>query len=927
MPGALALAGQRHAPVAHRRTGMRVARPLIGTKLYVPRLRQGLVGRTRLHELLDAGGLTRLTLVSAPAGFGKTTLLSEWALGAGAAGRPVAWVSLDTADNEAASFWSYVVTALQTAVTGIGAGALERIASAPMSIGGVLTPLLNELATAPGEVWLVLDDYHVVVDQDVREGMTFFLEHLPANIHVLLSTRADPDLPLPRWRVRGELVEIRAADLRFTPEEATAYLNASAGLNLTALEVAALEERTEGWIAALQLAALSLRGRSDVSGFIARFAGDDRYLVDYLVEEVLAHQPEQVREFLLQTAVLDRLAGPLCDALTGRDDGDRTLEALERANLFLVPLDDRRHWYRYHHLFADVLRARLLAERPHLVAMLHQRASGWFERQDLVEDAVRHALEAGDFDHAAYLMELAVPSIRRHRREAVLLGWLRALPDSAVRRSPVLSVFYAYMLMVSGDLGGVEERFDDAESALAAGQEASAPPWADTDELRTLPATIAVHRASLAQALGDVTGTVAHARRALELAGPDDHLARGGAAGFLGLAAWANGDVVGALDTFTEAVASLHAAGNLVDELSSAVVLADLSLAAGRPGKARRLYARAMQVAQAHGEPVARAAADLHVGLSEIDYEAGDLDGAIRHLEAAAALGERAPMNESLFRWSVARSRVAAAQGDPREAVALLDRAADLYRPGFFPEVRPIAALRARVWVSQRALSRAAEWAAERGVTVDDEARYLSEFDHLSLVRLLIAQHRTRPDTEALDGALGLLARLHEAAQTSGRHGSLLEAGMLTALAQDALGQREQAVQSLAQAWARAPEPEGWVRLFLDEGPPMAELLRAAEMDGDAGHHARRVLGHGGARRGGLAEDVQRPMGSSADLLSDRELQVLRLLESELTGPEIARELFVSHNTLRTHTKHIFTKLDVTSRRAAVRSARERGLL
>ena len=921
---------------------MRVASPLIGTKLYVPRLRQGLVGRARLHGLLDAGGQARLTLVSAPAGFGKTTLLSEWAHEAGTGGRPVAWVSLDSADNEVASFWTYVVTALQAAVTGIGDGALERIASAPMSVGGVLTPLLNELAAAPADVWLVLDDYHVVVDQDVREGMTFFLEHLPPNVHVLLSTRADPDLPLPRWRVRGELVEIRAADLRFTQEEATAYLNTSAGLNLSAPEVAALEERTEGWIAALQLAALSLRGRSDVSGFIARFAGNDRYLVDYLVEEVLAHQPGQVREFLLQTAVLDRLTGPLCDALTGRDDGDRTLEALERANLFLVPLDDRRQWYRYHHLFADVLRVRLLAQQPHLVALLHQRASRWFESQNLVEDAVRHALVARDFDHAAYLMELAVPSIRRHRREAVLLGWLRELPDPTVRRSPVLSVFYAYMLMVSGDLAAVESRFDDAERALAAGQDASHPPWADTDELRTLPATIAVHRASLAQALGDVRGTVAHAQRALELAGPDDHLARGGAFGFLGLAAWSNGDVAAALDTFTEAVASLHAAGNLVDELSSTVILADLWVAAGRPGRARRLYERAMQVAQAQGEPVARATAELHVGLSELDYEAGDLDGSANHLEAAAALGERAPMVESLFRWFVARGRVAAAQGDPQQALALLDRAADLYRPGFFPEVRPIGAIKARVWVSQGDLSQAAEWVAERGVTLDDQARYLGEFDHLTLVRLVVAQHRARPDTDAVERALSLLARLDEAAQTSGRHGSLLETGMLTALAQDALGRREQAVQSLALALTRAPEPESWVRLFLDEGPPMLELLRAADREHDAGDQVRRLLrlweaagSVEGARDVEGACDVEavggqsvgRQAGGSADLLSHRELQVLRLLDSELTGPEIARELFVSHNTVRTHTKHIFTKLDVTNRRAAVRTARERGLL
>ena len=905
-----------------------MAGPLIATKLYVPKLRGDLVARPRLLERLRRAG-SRLTLVSAPAGFGKTTLLAEWLDATPGDDRAVAWVSLDPSDNEPARFWTYVVTALQGAACTVGSGALELLGSAPLATDLVLTTLLNDLATAPGEVWLVLDDYHLVDDPDIGEGMAFLLEHLPPHVRVVLSTRADPDLPLARFRMRGELVEIRAADLRFTSEEAVEYLDEATGQHLSARDIEVLEERTEGWIAALQLAALSLQGREDVSSFIAQFAGTDRYLVDYLVEEVLAHQPEPLRDFLLQTSVLDRLTGTLSDALTGRDDGSLMLTTLERTNLFLVPLDDQREWYRYHHLFVDVLRARLLAEQPELVPLLHERASRWYEAHDSAEEAVRHALAARDFDRAAYLMEMAVPAIRRERREALLLGWLKALPDPCIRRSPVLSVLHGHMLLVSGDLDGVEARLDDAERALAAGPDGPAPPWADTEELRTLPATIAVYRASLAQARGDVAGTVEHARRALDLAGPGDHLARGSANGFLGLAAWAKGDVAAALETFGQAVASLHASGNLVDELSSTVVLADLWLAAGRPGKARRLYLGALQGAEKAGERVARATPVLHAGLSEIDCEAGDLDAARRHLERAAALGESAAMGESRYRWFVARSRVAEAEGNPQEATALLDEAEQLYRPGFFPQVRPISAMRARVWVAHGNLSQAAGWADERGVSVTGDVAYLSEFDHLTLVRLLIARHRGHPDPAALDEAVHLLARLHTAAENSGRAGSLIEIQMLNALALDAQGHRQQALQSLAQAWDEAPEPEGYARLFLDEGAPMVELLREAEQQGVAADHVRRLLSLslGPARDGVGAGARRRRASSSAESLSDRELQVLRLLDSELSGPQIARELFVSHNTLRTHTKHIFTKLDVTNRRAAVRRARERGLL
>jgi LuxR family transcriptional regulator, maltose regulon positive regulatory protein len=899
-----------------------VTRPLVATKLYVPRLRRGLVPRPRLVDRL--GGDGRLTLVSAPAGFGKTTLLASW-LGADP-DRRVAWLSLDTTDDDPVSFWTGVVTALDGAVPGVGTAALDLLRGGPASTEPALTTLLNELAAVPDPVWLVLDDLHLVRDPEIGRGLTFLVEHLPPQVHVVLSTRADPDLPLARWRVRGELVEIRAADLRFSSGEAAAYLDEATGVRLTAEQVQALENRTEGWIAALQLAAISLQGRSDVAAFIAGFAGDDRYVFDYLVEEVLAHQPQPVRDFLLRSAVLDRLTGPLCDAVLDRDDSAAMLQTLERANLFLVALDDRREWYRYHQLFADVLRARLTGEQPEQVPVLHLRASEWYEGHDLTDEAVQHALAARDFDRAARLVEQAVPMIRRQRREAVVQGWLAAMPDDTVRRSPVLSVFAAALLVVAGDLAAVEPRLDDAEAALAAAEADGIRPWPETDELRTLPSTIAMYRASLAQARGDVEGTAEHARRALDLAGPDDHLARGGAAGFLGLTAWARGDVTQALATFGQAVDSLRAAGNLVDALSGTVVLADLWRASGRPVTARERCERALQEARGHGDVVARATAELHVALAELDLEVNDLGAARGHLQAADLLVSRAPVNETHFRYFVACAQLAATEGDLAGAVGHLDRAEQLYRPGFYPDVRPIPAMRARLRVRQGALAAAADWARERGVALTDAAAHLREYDHLTLVRLVLAQHRAHPVGGTPNETLGLLDRLRDAATSSGRAGSLVEIDVVRALAHDAAGRRPQAVTTLADALTVAPEPEGYARLVLDEGEPAVSLLAAVDPSTPAGQQAQRVLG-GGARDLGPTAPARPGITPLADPLSQRELQVLRLLDSELSGPEIARTLFISPNTLRTHTKHVFTKLGASSRREAVARARERGLL
>lgn len=650
--------------------------------------------RARLLDRLDESRSAKLTLLSAPPGFGKTTLLAEWARRLPDTHR-VAWIAVD-ADDDAETFWTYTLAGLVKVVPAVAA-----LPDLGWTDGGVsdeaIATLLNTLGEEREDVWLVLDDFHLLAHRDARDNVAYLLENLPANVHVLIGTRQDPDLPLAKWRGRGDLVEVRAADLRFTTEEADDYLRSATGLELVAEDVEALGERTEGWIAALQLAALSLRGRDDPRGFIERFAGDDRFVVDYLMDEVLAHQPDDVRAFLLLTSVLERLTGELCDAVTGLGDGQRMLLAIERANLFLVALDDQLAWFRYHHLFADVLRARLGAERPADVPGLHDRASRWFEANGFEDEAIRHALAAQDFERAGRLVEAALPEARRHRRDTAMIGWLTSLPDEVVGRSPVLTVFQAWTLLTAGDTAAMESRLDHAERLLEAVPPGSAPPWPLTEEVRTLPATIALYRASLAQARGDLAELAAQARRVVEVTGPDDHFWLGAAYGFLALAAWSDGDVTTAIETFTAALASLHAAGAYVDELNSTALLAEMWTVAGRPDKARELCTRSLTDAAAIGLRAARASADLHVALAELDLAAGDLASAEEHLAVAAPLAEREPTSESHHRRLVTTALLAEARAEHDRALALIDEAQSRYRPGYYPDVRPIAAVRARV--------------------------------------------------------------------------------------------------------------------------------------------------------------------------------------------------------------------------------------
>jgi LuxR family maltose regulon positive regulatory protein len=910
-----------------------MASPLVETKLYPPQLRRSLVARPRLSGRLGRGGESRLVLISAPAGFGKTTLLAEW-LAATPTGRSVAWLSLDESDSQPASYWTYLITALQAAVPGVGASALPLLQSAQAPIETVLTMVVNELSGVPDDIYLVLDDYHLVDNPDIQAGMTFLLEHLPPRAHLVVSTREDPALPLGRLRASGELLEVRAADLRFTLDEATAYLNDVTGLDLAASDIAALEGRTEGWIAALQLAALSMRGRDDLTGFIAGFAGDDRHIVDYLVEEVLGRQPTDVRGFLVQTSILDRLTGPLCDAVTTRRGGKAMLESLDRANLFVVPLDDSRRWYRYHHLFADVLLAHLLDEQPDRVATLHRRASQWYEQHGEPSQAIRHALAAGDAERAADLVELAIPELRRARQEATIRGWLDAIPDELVRVRPVLAVGFIGALMSDGEFEGVEDRLRDVERWLEPTGDRGgtwAPPAGtvvvDEGEFRRLPGVIEMYRAALTLVGGDAPATIGHAQRAIQRASEGDDLTRAGASALLGLALWGRGDLEAAHRAYAVAAEGLRRTGHIADVLGCSITLADLRITQGRLGEALRTYERALRLAADHDGAVLRGTADMYVGMSQIACERDDLPAATGHLLRAEELGEHTWLPQNPYRWRVAMARVREAEGDLDGALALLEEAQRVYMGDFSPNVRPIPAWRARVLAARGRLGEALAWARERGLSADDDLSYLREFEHITLARVLLARHRERRSESAAHDAARLLRRLLQAAEAGERTGSVIEILALQALADDARGDRPGALAALERALTLA-EPEGYVRVFAGEGPAMASLLRRVARQRTGWDYVRRLLDAGRHAGGDAPAGRAAPAGQRlVDPLSERELDVLRLLGSDLDGPDIARELTVSLNTLRTHTKSIYAKLGVNSRRAAVRQAAELNLL
>ena len=921
--------------------------PILATKLFIPPARPSVVSRPRLMARLNEGLHRRLTLLSAPAGFGKTTLVSEWL--AALEGRPAAWLSLDEGDRDPTRFLAYLIAALQTVVPTLGEGVLGALHSppppgSPLGPEALLTPLLNEIAALSHPLVLVLDDYHVVDAQAVDQALTFLLDHLPPQMHLVITTREDPPLPLARYRVRGQMTEVRATDLRFTPAEAAGFLNQVMGLNLSPAEVTALESRTEGWIAGLQLAALSMQGHQDVAGFIRAFAGDHRYIVDYLMEEVLHQQPASVQTFLLHTSILERLCGPLCEAVTQQSDGSARLELLGRGNFFVVPLDDKRLWYRYHHLFADVLHARLMEDQPDQIATLHQRASEWYAENGLPADAIRHALAAQDFGRAAGLIERVLPTMRQSRQETTVLGWLKALPDAVVRVRPVLSVHYAGGLLLHGESAGVEARLRDAEQWLETTTERHDRPHlagavvVDEEEFRRLPATIALYRAAIALVMGDIASTMKYARQVLDLSAVDDHLRRGAAAGLLGLAYWTMGNLDGAHQAYADCMTSLQRAGYIADAVGCALALADLRIEQGRLHEAMRTYEQALQLTTSDGPAgsptVLRGTADMHVGMSQLYRERNDLTTATQHLLRSKELGEHMGLRQNPYRWHVAMARIREAEGDLEGALDLLRAAERLYASDFFPNVHPLAAMKTRVWVAQGRLGEALGWAREQGLSAHDDLSYLREFEHITLARVLLARYKSDRADQSLLEAMGLLARLLPAAEAGQRKASVLEILVLHALANQMLGDIPAALGFLARALTLA-EPEGYVRLFVDEGPPMTQLLREAAACGIMPVYTGKLLAAFGVEQASNVDQSPLPLPTVLSLasqfliepLSQRELEVLRLFRTELSGPEIAQELMVALSTIRTHTKGIFSKLHVNNRREAVKRAEELDLI
>ncbi len=902
---------------------------LLTTKISVPPVRLNMVTRPRLTQRMNTALGSALTLIVAPAGWGKTTLLSAWHADASPGAWPLAWISLDAGDNDPIRFWTYVISALDTLHPGVGETPLALMyASSSPPIEDVLASLLNALIQLPTETVLVLDDYHLIEAQPIHDALTYLVEHLPPNVHLVIASRSDPLLPLARLRARSALTELRAANLRFTADETTAFLTEVMGLSLSAEQVTALEARTEGWIAGLHLAALSLQGRDDVASFIASFTGSHRYVVDYLVEEVLSRQSEEVQDFLLRTCLLDRLSGPLCDAVRGREDSQRLLERVERSNLFLVALDEERQWYRYHHLFAEVLRSRLQQQQPLVVPELHLRASGWYEQHKLFDEAVTHALAIPDVEHAARLIEQYAQFTNFPSQFQALLGWLNRLPDALVRTQPSLCLMHAITLMLTHQLEKSSARLQDAERCLQENIPA--------EQRRTILGQVAAFRSQLARLVGDHERCVPLAHQALELLPETKEMSLTLMLHASALVTAANaylvdGDMTPAAERFVETtVASVRALGNLPTTMRSISNLARLQLLQGRLRQAAVTIEQAAQLAPGHGGLQALInGADYYFILGDVRREWNQLDRAEQQLvQGMGLVKETATADaEMITRGYLALARLQQVRGESNQALATLDAFAQVAdQRGFAPALLAHgAAVRAQVELAQGNLAAAIHWAETHGLSEASDLSYPREQEYLTLVRVRNAQGREHPASPFISQALVLLERLQEDAEAKMRMRSMLEILILRALALEAQGDRPGALTALVRALVLA-EPEGYIRLFIDEGIPMATLLRQAHMHDIVPGYVAHLL----AAFEQTGASLQLPDSNARPLvepLTAREREVLQLLVDGASNREIAHHLVLSVNTVKKHVLNLCGKLGVQSRAQAVARARTLNLL
>ncbi len=922
--------------------------PLLKTKLYIPQLRPNCVPRLRLTQKLAQALTHPLTLISAPAGFGKTTLISEWQASLADDDFPLAWLSLDEDDNDVTRFWAYVIAALQTLQPEIGAEALTMLHASwrrPSLPKAFLTSLINDLTQLNVDGVLVLDDYHVIESRLIHDALAYWLEHLPRCLHIILASRTDPALPLARLRARDQLVEIRAADLRFTAEEAALFLNQVTGLGLTPEDVAALETRTEGWIAGLQLAAIALQarltraeslpslpsrqGRGDVSSFIAAFTGSNRYVLDYLVEEVLNRQPEGVQTFLMQTSILDQLCASLCDAVTDRSDSQTILTMLEQANLFTSPLDEERRWYRYHPLFAEFLHSRLGYTQPDHVPKLHRRAADWYERNGLIDDAVAHALAAQDWQQAARLVEQVSQTLLMRGEMSTLQNWLQALPDDLIRSRPRLCILMAWTHIL-------ELRMEVAEYYLRhADQLIAAAPSLTSEESASLESEMEAIRSVKYMFQGDTHRAAESARQALEHSSADNRFLRSIIALDMSFSQAMSGDAQTANQALTEAIRLSQQAQNTMVAVISMAQLAEQYIAQGHLHQAAELYQQAIQLADDQNTPPPPVISMAYNGLGEVLREWNQLTEATQSLNKGIELGRRWNSAMSMDGY-ISLARVNQAQGDTEAALEMMHQTHELARR--FESVvmgdMMISTFDVRLWIVQGNLESIAHWAqelekGERIPWAESPYPYLIR----EMTQLILAHAQLALDKP--EETLALIEQLAPEAETRGRRGIVIELTMLKALARQALGEMPQALAALEQALAQA-EPEGYVRLFVDKGEPMKWLIAdfRLQIEKQTGGESKRLMPYidkllnafpeaGPVSKSGIS-DLQSKISGP---LSERELEVLRMIAAGLSNQEIADRLVVAPSTIKTHIKNLYNKLGVNSRVQAITRAQELGLL
>lgn len=920
---------------------------LLRTKLHIPPRKLKLVLRPRLIEKLNAGLNHKLTLVSAPAGFGKTTLLSEWIR---QVGQPTAWLSLDPGDNDPHRFWRYVTAALQTVDATVGQMVLGALESPPYPpLDAIVTALINELIEVPTPLVIVLDDYHAVEAELVHATMNSLLDHLPPQLHVVIATREDPPLSVSRRRGRSELIEVRTADLCFTIDEATDFLNTCMDLNLPAEDIAALTGRTEGWIVGLQMSALSMTGLtpSEKHGFIAAFTGDDRYIGDYLVEEVLRHQPSHIRSFLLRTSILERLSGSLCGAVTGRDDSQVILAALEQSNLFVFPLDNQRHWYRYHHLFADLLCRRLhdTTDVPD-IRRLHLRASEWYEHEGFIAEAVSHALDTSDPQYAAAFIKRHAPTMLDRSETLLALHWLQALPEELIRACPFLCLSRAWSELyhpsrsMKDSAECAEQWVQDAETAWDARlRDQDEPDTIDRATQNRFSGNVAALRARLSWRRGEpAPKTIELVNQALHVIPEEDLHLRSIVLYVLGSALL---DETAAIQPLIEARRAGEASGNLRIALLATCIQACYIASQGQLQHAAAICREALRsIAEPFekaGRPLPIAGA-VYIALGGVLQEWNDLEESERALSKGMALIKLVGyIGPSIRRWGLeALVRLKMHQGDIAGALDLIEQM-DHVEPG---DASFAAMLRARLWLWQaerdpRCLAAATRWADEQQLKLDRCG--WRDGERLTLARLFIAQRRanrsvskspsaqTQPDLQPL---LRWLDEQLQAAQKANKLQWMIEVLILRAMALEAQDETNAALSALQRALALA-EPSGFVLLFVDEGTPMARLLyKAAELR-ISPEYTGKLLAAFGHVESPQPLPALRPEADSPSVepLTEREFQVLQLIAEGLSNREIAQQLFLSPHTVRIHASNIYSKLGVGNRTQAVARASRLGIL